>query len=240
MSSEAADDGDEVAWARQRRGLVRDATGIGAYALAFGASFGAISVASGLDVAQTAVLSAAMFTGASQLALVGVLAAGGSALSAFAAALLLGARNGLYGVRLATLLPPSDRRLPRLPLTAHLVIDETTAMAVAQEDPGGPVRLLGDRPDAFRAVEPRHLAGRRPGGLVGDPRVLGLDAAAPAAFVALLWPRLDDALTRAVALAAVAVALLLVPVAPAGVPVLATALVPVLAVLATRGRRVAT
>jgi predicted branched-subunit amino acid permease len=97
---------------------------------AYGVSFGAVSVAAGLSVAQTCALSLLMFTGASQFALVGVLAAGGAPLSGALTALLLGTRNTLYGLRLAPLLQWSGwRRL----LTAQLVIDESTAMSVARD-----------------------------------------------------------------------------------------------------------
>jgi predicted branched-subunit amino acid permease len=215
--------------------VVRDALGIGLYAGAFGASFGAISVSSGLGIAQTAVLSLVMFSGASQFALVGVLAGGGSAASAVAAALVLGARNAFYGVRLATLLPRRDVRGPRSALTAQLVIDETTAMAVRADEPraqrfafwvtGGVLFVLWNLGT---------LAGALGGRALGDPQVLGLDAAGPAAFLALLWPRLSDVPTRLVAAGGAAVAVALVPVAPAGIPVLAAAGVPLLAVLAGR------
>jgi predicted branched-subunit amino acid permease len=214
------------------RRVRRDALGIGVYALAFGASFGTISVASGLDVLQTSVLSLVMFSGASQFALVGVVGSGGSALAAVGAALLLGARNSFYGVRLATLLPRRDVRAPRSLATGQLVIDETTAMAVGRDD-------VREQRYAFwftGAVlfvlwNMGTLAGALFGRAVGDPASLGLDAAAPAAFLALLWPRLADRTSRLVAAAAAVTALALVPVAPAGVPVLAAAAVPLLAVL---------
>jgi predicted branched-subunit amino acid permease len=214
------------------RKVRRDALGIGVYALAFGASFGTISVSSGLDVLQTSALSLVMFSGASQFALVGVVGSGGSALAAVAAALLLGARNSFYGVRLATLLPRRDVRAPRSLMTGHLVIDETTAMAVGRDDDReqryafwftGAVLFVLWNVGTFVGA----LFGRA----VGDPAALGLDAAAPAAFLALLWPRLADRTCRLVAASAAVTALALVPVAPAGVPVLAAAAVPLLAVL---------
>jgi 4-azaleucine resistance transporter AzlC len=224
-------------WTEQRRALVRDAVGLGLYAAVFGASFGAISVASGLDVAQTSVLSLVMFSGASQFALVGVVATGGSAVSAAAAALLLGARNAFYGVRLATLLPPSDVRGARMPVTAHFVIDETTAMAVGRTDPRAQRYAFWVTGLVLFALwNLGTVLGALGGQLIGDPETLGLDVAGPAAFIALLWPRLRDRTARIVAVAAAVLALALVPVAPAGVPVLAAAVVPVLAVLVFRTR----
>ena len=112
-----------------RRAVLRAAAGIGLYAGAFGASFGAVAVGSGLTVAQAMVLSLVMFSGASQFAFAGVAATGGSAVAAVAAALLLGLRNAFYGVSLAEILRPHGAA--RL-WTAHFVIDETTAMAVGQ------------------------------------------------------------------------------------------------------------
>ena len=216
-------DGDERA---ARRVVLRAAVSIGVYAAAFGASFGAVATGSGLSVGQAMVLSLVMFSGASQFAFAGVAAAGGSALTAVAASLLLGLRNAFYGVSLSGVLAP--RGLARL-WTAHFVIDETTAMAVAQPSP----RL---QRYAFWSTglilcglwQLGTLVGALVGGAV-EPADFGLDAAAPAVFLALLWPRLREPGARWVALAGAGVALALVPVAPQGVPVLAAAGVALLA-----------
>ena len=217
---EVTGEGDE------RRGVLRAALGIAVYAGAFGASFGAVATGAGLSVAQTMVLSLVMFSGASQFAFTGVAAAGGSAGAAVAAALLLGLRNAFYGVPLAGILDP--RGVGRLG-TAHFVIDETTAMAVGQ-------RTRSLQRYAFWATGLSLCAlwqlGTLVGALVGqavDPSDFGLDAAAPAVFLALLWPGLKRREARWVALAGAAVALALVPIAPPGVPVLASAGVAVLA-----------
>jgi predicted branched-subunit amino acid permease len=190
-------------------------------------SFGAVSVAAGLSVAQTCALSLLMFTGASQFALVGVLAAGGAPLSGALTALLLGTRNTLYGLRLAPLLQWSGwRRL----LAAQLVIDESTAMAVTR--PSRAAARLGFLTTGLSVFVLWNLAtfgGAIAGTLLGDPRTFGLDAAVGAAFMALLWPRLRDRRNQLVAVAAAAVALGIVPIAPAGVPVLAAAGVALLA-----------
>ena len=199
--------------------IVRDSLGVGLATGVYGVSFGAVSVAGGLSVAQTCVLSLLMFTGASQFALVGVLAGGGSAFSAAATALLLGTRNTLYGLRVAPLLGYRGRR--RLG-AAHLLIDESTAMSVTRESQadartgflvtGGSVFVLWNLSTFLGAIG---------GTVIGDPRTFGLDAAVGGAFLALVWPRLVTSRDRLVAVLAVAVALGCVPVTPAGVPVLA-------------------
>jgi 4-azaleucine resistance transporter AzlC len=206
----------------ERGAILKAAIGIGFYAMAFGASFGAISVGSGLTLAQTMVLSLVMFTGASQFAFVGVAAAGGSPLAAVPASLLLGVRNAFYGVPLSEILHP--RCLARL-WTAHFVIDETTAMAISQATPRA--RRFAFWATGFILFSLWQL-GSLAGALIGravNPADIGLDAAAPAVFLALLWPSLRRRAARWVALGGAAVALALVPVAPPGVPVIAAAIV---------------
>lgn len=213
-----------------RSAIRRDAAGMAAYAGAFGASFGAVSTASGLDLAQTIVLSVVMFSGASQFALVGVIGTGGAGLAAIPTALLLGVRNAFYGVPLARILGDRWRLGPRRTVAAHLIIDETTAMAVSRDEPE-------DQRYAFWATgillftfwNAGTVAGALAGSSVGDPAALGLDAMAPAAFLALLWPRLRDRVARWVAAGGALVATVLVPLLPAGIPVLAAAPVAVVA-----------
>jgi 4-azaleucine resistance transporter AzlC len=208
-----------------RARILRAAIGLGLYAGAFGASFGAVSVSSGLSVLQTAALSVVMFSGASQFAFVGV-AAAGAPLTAIPAALLLGVRNAFYGVPLSEILQPRGwRRF----WTAHFVIDETTAMAVGQSE--RPAQRF-----AFWASGLILFTGWQTGTLIGafvgsalDPATFGLDAAVPAVFLALLWPALRQAANRWVALLGAAVALALVPFAPAGVPIIAAAAVALVA-----------
>ena len=190
-------------------------------------SFGAISVAAGLSVTQTCALSLVMFTGASQFALVGVIAAGGAPLSGALTALLLGTRNTLYGLRLAPLLQWTGWRRV---LGSHVLIDESTAMAVTRSSTAAArVGFVTTGLSVFVLWNLATLAGAVAGTALGDPRTYGLDAAVGAAFLALLWPRLRDRRNRVVAVAAAAVALAVVPVAPAGVPVLAAAGVALLA-----------
>ncbi|GAA4806591.1 AzlC family ABC transporter permease [Nocardioides caeni] len=204
-----------------RRAVVRDSLGVAIATGTYGLSFGAVGVSSGLDVAQTCVLSLLMFTGASQFALAGVVGAGGTPVAGALAALLLGTRNTLYGLRLAPLL---GYRGWRRAVAAHVLIDESTAMAVARPDrdlaragfwtTGVTIFVLWNLTTLLGAVAGEQL---------GDPRDLGLDAAVGAAFLALLWPRLTTATSRLVALLAAAVAAGAVPLTPAGVPVLVAA-----------------
>ncbi|WP_148614587.1 AzlC family ABC transporter permease [Nocardioides rubriscoriae] len=217
-----------------RRAIVRDSLGVGVATGAYGLSFGAVSTTSGLDVLQTCALSLLMFTGASQFALVGVLASGGTPWAGAATALLLGTRNTLYGLRLAPLLAWRGRRRAA---AAHLLIDESTAMAVTRDSTAAArVGFLVTGGSIFALWNLATLAGAVAGRSIGDPRALGLDAAVGAAFLALLWPRLDRPLHRWVAVAAAGVALGAVPLTAAGVPVLAAAGVALLAgVLAGAG-----
>lgn len=214
------------------RTIIRDGIAVGIATGAYGISFGAISVAAGLTVLQTCALSLLVFTGASQFALVGVVAAGGAALSGALTALLLGTRNTLYGLRLAPLLGWTGWRRAA---AAQILIDESTAMAVTRESrEEARVGFLSTGLAVFVLWNLATLGGAVAGKALGDPRTYGLDAAVGAAFLALLWPRLRDRDNRLTAVLAVALALLLVPLTPAGVPVLAAALVALGVGLATR------
>jgi predicted branched-subunit amino acid permease len=190
----------------------------GAYAI----SYGAIATAAGLSLLQTCTLSLLMFTGASQFALASVFGGGGGVWAGAATAALLGTRNALYGLRLATLL---DVRGWRRPVASHFVLDESTAMAIAQNEPK-------QSRYAFWATGFSVFAFWNLGTVIGavathafpDPKVLGLDAAPPAAFLALLAPRLRAREPLAIALAAGLVAVAVLPFVPAGVPLLIVAL----------------
>ncbi|WP_053206766.1 AzlC family ABC transporter permease [Jiangella muralis] len=218
-----------------RSAIRRDAAGIAAYAAAFGASFGAVSVASGLSVWQTMVLSLVMFSGASQFALVGVIGAGGAGLAAVPTALLLGVRNAFYGVPLTRILGRRSLTGPRRLATAHLVIDETTAMAVGREGRAAQrYAFWATGVLLFLLWNAGTLAGALGGSAIGEPETLGLDAMIPAAFLALLWPRLRTTEGRWVAAGGALVATALIPLVPAGVPVLAAAPIAVVAGLLPR------
>jgi 4-azaleucine resistance transporter AzlC len=208
-------------WPAGRRALLRDSLGVGIATGAYGAGFGAIAVSSGLGVTQTCLLSLVMFTGASQFALVGVVAAGGSPVSAAGTALLLGTRNTLYGLRMAPVL--AWRGLRRAG-AAQLLIDESTAMAVMRRTRvEARTGFLATGVAVFVCWNLATAVGALAGNALGDPRAYGLDAAVGAAFLALLWPRLSDPRHRWVALLAAVVALVAVGLVPAGVPVLAAA-----------------
>ncbi len=226
----------DASWPEVRAPIVRTAVSVGVASGAYGVSVGALGVAAGLSVAQTCALSVLMFTGGSQFALVGALGGGGSGLSGALSAVLLGARNGVYGVRLAPLL--RVRGAQRF-LAAHLVIDESTAVALGGEVRGVRAGRLGfwaTGLSVFLLWNAATLLGALAGSAVGDPRDFGLDAAAPAAFLAMLAPRLRDRATWTIAVVSALVALAVVPLVPAGVPVLVAALVPAVAVLARRRR----
>lgn len=210
----------------ERRSILRDAAGIGIAVGAYGISFGAVSIAAGLTVAQACALSALAFTGASQFSFVGVVGAGGAPLAGMATALLLGSRNTLYGLRMSELLRITGAR--RM-LAAHVTIDETTAMAVVRPTPAGSrLAFWATAVSVFSLWNLATLFGALGAGALGDPRALGLDAAVPAAFLGLLWARLrTGGEARFVALAGAAVAIGTSLLLPAGVPVLLAALVAV-------------
>jgi 4-azaleucine resistance transporter AzlC len=215
-----------------RRTILRDAAGVGLAVGVYGVSFGVLAVAAGASVAQAMALSLLVFTGASQFAFVGVIAGGGSAAAAVAPALMLAARNGIYGLSLAPVL--TGTRVARL-LQSHLVIDETTAMARAADSPADArAAFLSTGLAVLVCWNAGTLAGALAGGGMGDPRQLGMDAMFPAAFLALLSPQLRRPGAPIAAVTGASIALALVTVTPAGVPIVASvgALVP--AVLSVR------
>lgn len=206
----------------------RDAIGVSVATSAYGVSFGALAVASGLDVWQACVLSLLMFTGGSQFAFVGVVGAGGlaAAPAAIASAGLLGARNLAYGLRMSPVIGPGFWRRAA---AALFTIDESTAVSLAQSRRRA--RLVGFWATGigiWLGWNLSTLAGALLGDVLGDPRAYGLDAAAAAAFLALLWPRLRQRQAVAVGVAAAVVATALTPVLMPGIPVLAAAVVAVI------------
>ncbi len=212
-----------------RSGYVRDGIVIGAATGLFGAGFGVLSVASGLSVAQTCVMSLLVFTGASQYAAVGVLGAGGSPISAAGSALLLAARNGLYGMTVSQFVRGS---LPKRVLGAHLTIDESTALAVGQTKPQ-------DREPAFWAGglsvfffwNLSTLLGAVGGNAMGDPATFGLDGAFPAGFIALMAPGLKHRPGLLAATVGAVVAAVAIPFTEPGLPILLAASGAVVALL---------
>jgi predicted branched-subunit amino acid permease len=206
-----------------RSTVLRDAIGLGLAVGLYGAAFGAAADAAGLNLWQAMTLSALMFTGASQFALVGVVGAGGGGLAAVGSALLLGTRNTVYGVRLAPMLAP--RGWLRRSGAAHWVIDETTAMAVAAPDRElGKLAFWVTGATIYTGWNVTTLIGALGAGALGETAQAALDSVVPAAFLALLWPRLrggaaEAAVQRRVALGGAVVALALTPFVPAGLQV---------------------
>jgi predicted branched-subunit amino acid permease len=215
-----------------RAATLRDGIGLGVAVGLYGAAFGAAADAAGLNLWQAMSLSALMFTGASQFALVGVLGAGGGGLAAVGSALLLGTRNSVYGVRLVPLLRPAGIR--RLGL-AHWVIDETTAMSLAAPNRAlGRLAFLVTGASIYLMWNAMTAVGALGAAALGGTARAALDAVVPAAFLALLWPRLrrsfpEAAVQRRVALGGAVVALALTPFVPAGVQVIAAVVAVVLA-----------
>jgi predicted branched-subunit amino acid permease len=197
----------------------------------YGFSFGALSVVLGFSVWQTMVLSLAMFSGASQFAFIGILAGGGPAATgaAIAAAGMLGARNGLYALRLS---PIIGRGLTKRALAAQITVDESTAVAIAQTDLASQrVGFWTTGVALYIGWNATTLLGALVGDQVGDVRAYGLDAVAAAAFLALLWPRLSSREPLAIAVGAAAITIVALPFVPAGVPILIVAVVAIAAAL---------
>ncbi len=205
-----------------RSAVVSTSLGVGLATGLYGVSFGALSVAAGLDVWQTQVLSLLMFSGGSQFAFIGIIAASGLGSVAVGAAVvsawLLGIRNGFYAVRMAPILQRVG--LQKL-IPALLTIDESTAVATAQVNPSEQRKgfwLTGLAVFVFWNLAT--LLGAFLGDAIGDPGTWGLDAAAAAAFLGLIWPRLKERQSLAVAAFSMVIAVVLTPLLPAGVPVL--------------------
>ena len=198
--------------------LARQAVAIALAVAAYGVTFGAMSRGADGSLAQTAALSLFTLNGASQIAFVSVLVAGGSQAAALAAGFLLATRNSFYGLTVSQLISgPRWRRL----VAAHLVIDESTAMAASQP--------RGARAEAaFWLTGGAIFVGWNLGTLLGanfdgttlSPEAIGLDVAFPAAFVALLAPHLRRRPGREAAATGASIAAVSLPLVPAGVPVL--------------------
>jgi predicted branched-subunit amino acid permease len=196
---------------------------------AYGVAFGAAAVANGFSVLQSCLLSLLTFSGASQFAVIGVMGSGGSALSAIATASLLGSRNGLYGVLMAPIL--KVRGLKRI-VAAHITIDESTGVSLSQEPRGLQAMREGFWLTGFGVFifwNLFTLAGAIGAKAMGDPSAWGLDAAVPAAFLGLVWPRLKSSTDKSLAIVAAVFAVATTPFLPAGLPIIGTALLAVAA-----------
>ncbi|WBB62679.1 AzlC family ABC transporter permease [Streptomyces sp. WMMC500] len=219
--------------APEDRAALRDGLGVGVAVGLSGFAFGVTAAGAGLSAAQACAMSLLIFTGASQFALAGAVAAGGGAFAAAAGAFFLGVRNAFYGLRLAPML-----RLPRAlrPLAAQWVIDETAVVTIAQ--PTRRAQRLGFAVTGLTLYvcwNLTTLAGVLGAEAIGDTAAWGLDAAGPAVFLALVGPMLTGTVERATAVVAVALVLGALPALPAGTPVLVAALAAPL-VLALHGR----
>lgn len=187
----------------------------------YGVSFGALAVTAGLSVWQTCALSALMFTGGSQFAFIGVIGGGGTGAAAWAAATLLGVRNGIYGMQLKALIRPPAKLVP---VMAQLTIDESTATATAQVDHDERVRGFWTAGiGVYLLWNVFTLVGALAGDALGDPSRWGLDGAAVAAFLGLLWPRLRGRDPVALAVVGAGATIITLPLVPPGIPVLIAA-----------------
>jgi predicted branched-subunit amino acid permease len=194
----------------------------------YGIAFGAAGITAGFSILQTCLLSLLTFSGASQFAVVGVTGAGGSALSGIATASLLGIRNTLYGLRMAPLL---QVRGWKKVVAAQITIDESTGVAIGQEDLGPDAMKQGfwfTGIGVYVLWNFFTLLGALGAEAMGNPSAWGLDAAVPAAFLGLVWPRLLGKFERTLALTSLLLAVLLSPFLPAGLPIILTALLAVL------------
>jgi len=192
----------------------------------YGAAFGAAGVTAGFSILQTCLLSLLLFSGASQFAVVGIMGAGGAAISAIATATLLGFRNALYGLQMAPILKVSG--IKRV-LAAQITIDESTAVATLQENDADRRRgfyITGVGVYIFWNLFT--FLGALGASAIGDPSVWGLDAAIPAAFCGLIWPRLKNKTHFIVSAVAIAWALALTPISPAGIPIITTVILAVI------------
>jgi len=188
----------------------------------YGAAFGAAAVTAGFTVLQSCLLSLLLFSGASQFAVVGIMGAGGSAISAIATATLLGFRNALYGLQMAPILKVTG--LKRI-IAAQITIDESTAVSTLQSIDSDKKRgfyLTGFGVYVFWNLFT--FLGAIGASAIGDPSVWGLDAAVPAAFCGLVWPRLKDKKHFVISACAIILALSLTPITPAGIPIITTVL----------------
>ena len=206
---------------------LRDSLSVSITVGAYGTAFGAAAVANGFSLLQTCLLSLLTFSGASQFAVIGVLGAGGGALSGIATASLLGIRNGVYGVIMAPRL--KVKGFKRI-VAAQITIDESTAVALGQEVRGEKAMRQGFWLTGFGVFLFWNLftvAGALGAQAMGDIRAWGLDSAVPVAFLGLVWPRLKTNRDRALAVGCMIFALAMTPILPAGLPIIATAFIAV-------------
>ncbi len=213
MAKDAAGQGD-----RDHRDGVRATLPLGVAVFGFGISFGVLARAAGMGSVAPVVMSATTFAGSAQFAAVSVLNAGGSVATAVVAAVLLNARYAPIGVSVAPSLHGSwwSRFLH-----AQLVVDESWAIASEGDGRFNPRVLVGAGLTIYVAWVGGTILGSLFGDVIGDPARLGLDAAFPALFLALLVPQLTSRRATEAAVLGAAIALALTPFTPPGVPIIA-------------------
>lgn len=188
---------------------------------AFGISFGVLAKSAGMDSLAAVVMSATTFGGSAQLAAVSVLGAGGGAVAATVAAVLLNTRYLPMGLAIGPSL--EGGRWRRL-LESQLVVDESWALSHHGAGSFNRRLMLGAGGLLYASWVVGTTVGVLTGGALGDPEALGLDAAFPALFLALMVGQVHSRRAAGAALAGAALALALVPFVPAGLPVVAATL----------------
>jgi len=184
----------------------------------FGISFGLLARADGWGWLAPILMSATTFAGSAQFAAASILGDGGTVAAAVAAALLLNARYAPIGISVAPWLEgPRWRRF----LHAQLVVDESWAISARGEGRYDPRILVGAGVLLYVAWVLGTAIGALAGRGLGDPTKLGLDAAFPALFLALLLPQVRGRKPLFAALLGAAIAITLTPLTPPGVPIIA-------------------
>lgn len=196
----------------------RAALAVAATVWFFGASFGLVARAAGMGVVAPLVMSATTFAGSAQFAVTSILAAGGGAAAAIAAAVLLNARYAPISISVAPLF--HGRPLRRL-LESQLIVDESWALASRGGGRFDRRILLGAGLLLYVSWISGTAVGVLAGDALGDPKDLGLDGAFPALFLALLAPQLRAPRAAMAAAVGAVIAFVLIPVTPAGTPIIA-------------------
>jgi 4-azaleucine resistance transporter AzlC len=193
---------------------------IGVAAGLFALSFGVLARTSGMGWTAPLVMSATTFAGSAQFAVVSVLGNGGSAVAAIVAAVMLNARYAPIGISISSAFTGS---VPQRALESQLIVDESWAMTIRRKGGFDLQVFLGAGLLLYVFWNAGTLAGLALGNVVGDPNRLGIDAAFPALFLALLVPQLRGRNHVSAALLGAGIALVLVPFTPAGIPIVAGA-----------------
>jgi 4-azaleucine resistance transporter AzlC len=210
----------EPAPRRTHRDGVRAAAPLAIAVAGFGISYGVLARTAGMGSLAPVVMSATTFAGSAQFAAASILGTGGTVISAITAAILLNARYAPIGVSVA---PSLSGGLWSRFLHAQLTVDETWAVAAEGEGRFNPQVLVGAGVTLYAAWVGGTALGVAFGDVIGDPTRWGLDAAFPALFLALLVPQLRRRLDVEAALLGAAIALVLTPFTPPGVPIICAA-----------------